>query len=131
VIELDERGFRVAVVVDELINGQAAGFDLLAVLERGGWGVIALPPAWYAPALATNLLEQVAEHVQEFHRHGYGIVQIGERDGLDAAIEAVGVPALDRVPARDRAQLAAALDARARAVAPRDAAAHQRDPGRG
>jgi hypothetical protein len=130
VIELDERGFRVAVVADELINGRALGFDALAVLERGGWGVIALPPAWYAPALAASLLEQIAEHVQEFHRHGYGIVRIGERDGLDEAIEAVGVPALERIPARDPVQLAAALDERARLVAPRDAAAHQRDRSR-
>ena len=130
-IELDERGFRVAVVADELINGRSAGFDALAVLERGGWGVIALPPAWYAPVLAANLLEQIAEHVQEFHRYGYGIVQIGERDGLDEALEAVGVPSLDRIHAHDPGQLAAALAERARAVTPRDAAAHQRDPSPG
>lgn len=130
-IELDERSFRVAVVADELVNGGAAGVDLLAVLDRSGWGVIALPPAWYDAALASPLLEQIAEHVQEFHRHGYGLVQIGERDGLDAAIEAVGIPPLERIRAREPAELAAALGERTGAIAPRDAAAHQRDRRRG
>jgi hypothetical protein len=127
VIELDDRGFRVALVADELINDRAAGFDVLGVLDRGGWGVIALPPAWYETPLAGPLLEQIAEHVQEFARHGYGIVQIGERAGLDAALAAVGVGDLPRVPAEGAEQLADALAGHARAVAPRDAAAHQRD----
>jgi hypothetical protein len=127
VIELDDRGFRVALVADELINDHAAGFDLLAVLDRGGWGVIAMPPAWYGAELSAPLLEQVAEHVQEFQRHGYGIVQIGDRDGLEAALEGVGVSRLDRLEVRDAEQLAAGLAQRARAIEPRDAAAHQRD----
>jgi hypothetical protein len=126
VIELDDRGFRVALVADELINEPAAGFDLLSVLDRAGWGVIAMPPAWYDAPLAAPLLEQVAEHVQEFSRHGYGIVQIGDRAGLEAALTAVGVGPLDRLEARSPAQLAADLAERAGAIAPRDAAAHQR-----
>jgi hypothetical protein len=127
VIELDDRSFRVALVADELINQPSAGFDLLGVLDRAGWGVIALPPAWYGPELAEPLLEQVAEHVQEFQRHGYGIVQLGDRDGLDAALAAVGLTRLDRLEADGPEALAAALEQRARAVAPHDAAAHQRD----
>ena len=125
-IELDDRSFCVALVADELLNDNAAGFDVLGVLDSSGWGVIALPPAWYGPALAAPLLEQVAEHVQEFHRHRYAIVQIGERDGLAQALEAAGMPQPDRIEAHSADQLARALGERVRSVAADDAAWHQR-----
>jgi hypothetical protein len=126
-MEYDDRGFCVAVVADELINEGSAGFDVLGVLDRAGWGVIALPPAWYGPEVAQPLLDQVAEHVEEFQRHGYAMVLIGERAGLDEALDALRLEVPDRIEAADADQLAATLIERARAVAPRDAAAHQRD----
>ncbi len=126
-MEYDDRGFCVAVVADELINEGSAGFDVLGVLDRAGWGVIALPPAWYGPELARPLLDQVAEHVEEFQRHGYAMVLIGEREGLDDALAALRLQVPDRIEATDGDQLAATLSERARTVAPRDAAAHQRD----
>jgi hypothetical protein len=128
-MEYDERGFCVALVADELINDGAAGFDVLGVLDRAGWGVIALPPAWYEASVAAPLLDQVAEHVEEFGRHGYAMVQIGQRSGLDEALAALGVAAPEPLQASDAEQLASDLATRAAAVAPRDAAAHQRDPG--
>jgi hypothetical protein len=127
-MEYDDRGFCVAVVADELLNDNAAGFDVLGVIDRAGWGVVALPPAWYCPDLAGPLLEHVAEHVEEFARHGYAIVLIGERDGLGEALGHVGVPMPERVQAQDAEQLAAELARRAAAVRPRDAAAYQRSP---
>lgn len=131
-MENDDRGFCVAVVADDLINEVAGELDVLGILDRAGWGVIALPPAWYQPEVATPLLEQVAEHVEEFARHGYAVVLIGDRAGLGEALAGVGVAAPDRLEARDPGQLAAALGERARAVRPQDAAAEQRgSPPRG
>jgi hypothetical protein len=126
-MEYDDRGFCVAVVADEVVNEGSAGFDVLGVLDRAGWGVIALPPRWYGPELAGPLLDQVAEHVQEFDRHGYALVLIGERDGLSDALSTLGLAVPERIDARDAEQLAAALRERAATVAPRDAAAQQRD----
>jgi hypothetical protein len=86
----DERSFRVALVAAELVNPPPGGLDALAVLERNGWGVMALPAAWYPDAVAAPLLEQVAEQVDEFARHGYGVVLIGSRAGLDEALARLG-----------------------------------------
>ncbi|MGI8715092.1 MAG: hypothetical protein ACR2NR_18290 [Solirubrobacteraceae bacterium] len=125
-MEYDDRGFCVAVVADELINQGSAGFDVLRVLDRAGWGVITLPPAWYGPELAAPLLEQAAEHIQEFDRHGYAVVLIGERAGLGDALATVGIAVPERIEARDAEQLATVLGERAGVVKPRDAAAEQR-----
>lgn len=78
----DERGFRIAVVADEMANSQAAGFDVLEVLKRAGWGAILLPPAWYPSDVRAELLVQFAEHVEEFMRHGYEVVCIGSCESL-------------------------------------------------
>jgi hypothetical protein len=125
-MEYDDRSFCVAIVTDELINETSAGFDVLSVLDRAGWGVIALPPGWYGAEIAAPLLEQVAEHVQEFDRHGYAVVMIGERAGVGDALARVGIAVPERIEARDAQQLASALGERAAAVTPRDAAAKQR-----
>jgi hypothetical protein len=97
-MEGDERSFRVAIVAAELVNPPPGGLDALAVLERNGWGVMALPADWYPDDVAAPLLEQVAEQVDEFARHGYDVVVIGSRPGLDAALAKFGgdpPPALD------------------------------------
>ena len=84
--DIDLRGFRVALVADELINDDGAGFDLLDALEQAGWGVVLLPPAWYPDAAAGPLLEAIADQLHEYSRHGYAIALVGERAGLDAAL---------------------------------------------
>jgi hypothetical protein len=90
-MDVDERSFRIALVADDLVNPEADGFDALEVLREEDWGVIQLPPAWYAQDVAAPMLEQVAEHVEEFARHGYRIVLVGNRPGLADALRRVGV----------------------------------------
>jgi hypothetical protein len=91
-MDADQRGFRVALVADELVNPPSGGFDALEVLTQEGWGAIQLPPAWYPPEVAGQLLEQVGEHAEEFARHGYDVVVLGHQTGLKEALRAVGLP---------------------------------------
>jgi hypothetical protein len=93
-MEGDERGFRVALVADELVNPPAGGIDGLAVLEEMEWGIIHLPSNAYERDVAGPLLEQVAEQAEEFVRHGYTVAVIGGREGLDAALAAFGISGL-------------------------------------
>ncbi len=127
-MELDVRSFCVALVADELINEGAAGFDLLGLLDRTGWGVIALPPGWYPEAVAGPLLAEVADHVYEFSRNGYAIALIGQRAGLEAALARVGIAAPEPIDPCHPVPLEAALAAAAADRAPHDAAAGQRAP---
>ena len=116
-MEGDERSFRVALVAADLVNPAPGGLDALAVLQRAGWGVMALPADWYPDDVAQPLLEQVAEQVDEFARHGYDVVLIGTRAGLDPALAKLGrepPPAL--AEPRDEAELEAFLHASATAA---------------
>ncbi|HXR10918.1 MAG TPA: hypothetical protein VN770_01370 [Gaiellaceae bacterium] len=90
-MDVDERGFRVALVADEFVNPPHGGLDVLAVLAREGWGAIQLPPGWYPDDVAGPLLDQVAEHFEEFVRHDYDVVLVGDRAGLAQALGALGV----------------------------------------
>lgn len=87
----DARGFRVALVADELVNPAPGGVDGLAVLETEGWGAIQLPPASYPDDVAVPLLEEIADTVAEFLRNGYDVVLVGECDRAAAALERAGV----------------------------------------
>jgi hypothetical protein len=127
--EIDLRGFRVALVADDLINGDRAGFDVLGALDEAGWGVMLLPPAWYPDAAAGPLLDAVADQVHEYDRHGYAIALVGERAGLAAALAGAGVAVPAPVPARTAAELRVGLAAVASTLAPHDAAAAQRGAG--
>ncbi len=111
-MDLDKRGFRVALVADELVNPAAGGLDALAVLNEEDWGAIQLPPSWYPEQVATQLLEQVAEHVEEFARHGYDVVVVGDRAGLAEALSEVGAPYPESVHPETAAELKAFLQAR-------------------
>jgi hypothetical protein len=111
-VDVDKRGFRVALVADELVNPGADGFDALAVLREEDWGAIQLPPAWYPPDVAGPLLEQVAEHVEEFSRHAYQVVLVGDRAGLEEALGRIGVERPDAVQPRSAVELRAFLQAR-------------------
>jgi hypothetical protein len=114
----DERGFRIALVAAELVNPPDGALDALALLGAAGWGVMQLPPPWYPDAVAGPLLEQVAEQVDEFARHGYDVVLVGDRGGLREALGALGRELPDAVAPRDAAGLEAFLQSRT-TVAPR------------
>jgi hypothetical protein len=100
----DRRSFRVALVADRFLNPPPRGMDVIPILLEAGWGVIQLPADDYPSQVSRPLLEQVAEQAEEFHRHGYDVVVIGRRAGLDAALAKSGLPPFDRVdPASARA----------------------------
>jgi hypothetical protein len=125
--DIDLRGFRVALVADELVNEDGAGFDVLGALEEAGWGVVLLPADWYPDAAAGPLLDAIADQLHEYHRHGYAVALVGERAGLDAALSRAGVPMPVTVRATTASELQTGLAAVASALAPHDAAAAQRD----
>lgn len=82
----DQRGWRMALVPDALINpsqrARAALPDVLGVLESSGYGLLQLP----APGKHSVLLAVIADQVAEYAHHGYAVVAIGMRgksgDGL-------------------------------------------------
>ncbi len=103
----DLRSFRVALVADEYMN--APQVDALAVLHAEDWGVIQLPSREYPDAVARPLLEQAAEQADEFARHGYRLAVVGERAGLDAALEPFGLAALPAIAPASADELQAFL----------------------
>jgi hypothetical protein len=92
----DQRSFRIALVADRYVNPPPGELDALAVLAAREWGVIQLPDDAYPDEVAQPLLTEIAEQVEEFARHGYGFILVGQRRGLDEALAGVGVT----VPAR-------------------------------
>lgn len=90
-MELDARCLRVAIVQGELLN-PGGRVDALTVLEEQIWGAIQLPADDYPDDVAEPLLDQVAEQAEEFARHGYRLVLIGDRAGLAEALARHGVP---------------------------------------
>jgi len=132
-MERDERSYRIALTADRYVNPEPDGLDGLGVLAEAGWGVIQLPAEDYPAAVADRILAEVAEQVQEFHRHGYDLVLVGENDKLAGALAAVGVAVPDQVVPASAAGLRAFLDARplpaalgprGHAVGPASAAGH-------
>lgn len=93
----DERSYRVALVADRYVNPAPGELDGLAVLAAAGWGVMQLPDDGYPPEVARQLLAGIAEQVEEFSRHGYAFVLVGDRDGLAEALAGVGVAAPGRI----------------------------------
>jgi len=107
----DQRSFRVALVADRYVNPAPGGLDGLAVLAAAGWGVMQLPDDAYPDEVARLLLAEVAEQVEEFSRHGYTFVLVGERAGLEAALALVGVALPPRIAPPGAASLAEFLAA--------------------
>ena len=107
----DERSFRVALVADRFVNPAPGGLDGLAVLAAAGWGVMQLPDDAYPAEVARLLLAEVAEQVEEFSRHGYLFVLVGERAGLGEALARVGVGLPPRVEPASAGELSEFLAA--------------------
>ena len=89
--ETDPRGRRVAVVADSLLE------QLLPELQQEGYGIIQLPPAGLPGEVASEWLEQVAEHVQEF---AHEIVPLLASGTIRALIDRT-FPAEDAIAAFD------------------------------
>jgi hypothetical protein len=107
----DERSFRVALVADRYVNPVPGGLDGLAVLAAADWGVMQLPDDAYPAEVARLLLAEIAEQVQEFSRHGYLFVLVGERAGLGEALARVGVGLPPRVAPASPGELSEFLTA--------------------
>ena len=108
----DARSFRIALVADRYVNPPPGGLDGLAVLDQAGWGVMQLPDPAYPAEMTSRILADIAEQVQEFHRHRYDIVLVGEDGGIVPALADVGVPVPDRLIPASAAELSQFLDAR-------------------
>jgi RecA-family ATPase len=83
--DTDPRGRRVAVVADSLLE------QLLPELQQEGYGIIQLPPTGLPGEVASEWLEQVAEHVQEFLRTGYEVV-LADDGSQGAALAELALP---------------------------------------
>ena len=101
----DDRSYRVALVADRYVNPAPGQLDGLAVLAAAGWGVMQLPDDSYPAEVARQLLAVMAEQVEEFSRHGYTFILIGERDGLAEALAGVGVAVPERIAPATAAEL--------------------------
>lgn len=108
----DERSFRIALVADRYVNPPPGGIDGLAAAAQAGWGVMQLPATDYPAQIAARILAEVAEQLEEFSRHGYDLVLVGECDGLPAALAAVGLPFPDQIMPSTAAELTGFLHAR-------------------
>ena len=107
----DERSFRVALAADRYVNPAPGGLDGLAVLTAACWGVMQLPDDAYPDEVAQLLLAEIAEQVEEFSRHGYVFVLVGERAGLEEALARVEVAVPPRVVPGSAGELREFLDA--------------------
>ena len=110
-MDADARGYRVALIADELLNPADRGIDGLAALEAAGWGAIQLPAAAYPAEVAGPLLEQAAEQAEEFARHGYVLAVVGRREGLAEALAAYGIGELPAIEPQSPDDLRAFLAA--------------------
>ena len=108
----DERSFRIALVADRYVNPAAGEVDALAVAAEAGWGVMQLPAGDYPPAVTAPVLATIAEELQEFSRHGYDVVLVGDCDGLAGALAAAGLTEPDQVTPATGAELLDYLRAR-------------------
>jgi len=107
----DERSFRIMLAADRYVNPPPGGLDAVAVAEQTGWGVMQLPADDYPPEVAGPLLAEVAEQMEEFARHGYGFVLVGQRAGLPEALAQAGIPLPDGITPGTATQLAEFLAA--------------------
>jgi hypothetical protein len=76
----DERGMRVALVSDAILNPPPGAPDRLAELAAEGWGVIGLPPRDLPGAAAEAWVSAALDQAAELARHGatVGVLLDGE-----------------------------------------------------
>jgi hypothetical protein len=108
----DARSFRVALVADQFVNPPPGGIDGIAAAAQAGWGVVQLPADDYPAPVAQRLLFEVAEQSEEFARHGYDIVLVGQREGLADALARVGLAVPDGIIPESPVALREFLDGR-------------------
>ncbi|HKR68528.1 MAG TPA: hypothetical protein VJT16_06795 [Streptosporangiaceae bacterium] len=111
-MERDARSFRVALVADQFVNPPPGGVDGITAAAQAGWGVVQLPADDYPSQVAQRLLYEVAEQSQEFAKHGYDIVLVGQREGLTEALERVGLAEPDGIVPESPVQLREFFDSR-------------------
>ncbi|MGN6681491.1 MAG: hypothetical protein ACTHKL_27300 [Streptosporangiaceae bacterium] len=119
-MERDARSFRVALVADQFVNPPPGGVDGIAAAAQAGWGVVQLPADDYPSQVAQRLLYEVAEQSQEFAKHGYDIVLVGQREGLTEALERVGLAEPDGIVPESPVQLREFFDSRPSPAAARE-----------
>ena len=93
--DVDPRGERIALVAESLLGG------LVLELGADGFGVIQLPPATIDTGTARAWLEQTAEQVAEYLRHGYEVCVIGDGiwdDELNTALGSFSIAPLPQYP---------------------------------
>ena len=104
-MKADERSFRIALVADRFVNPPPGGVDAVAAAAQAGWGVMQLPPDDYPAEVTGPLLAEVAEQVEEFSRHGYAFVLVGDCSGLAELLATVGVAVPDQISPATSVQL--------------------------
>jgi hypothetical protein len=74
-VSADARGWRMALVPEDLVNPSASVAlpDVMAILAECGYGVLQLPP----PGKHDLLLAVIADQVAEYAHHGYAVAAIG------------------------------------------------------
>jgi hypothetical protein len=105
-VKPDARSFRIALVADRYVNPPPGGLDAVAAAAEAGWGVMQLPADDYPAEVTGPLLAEVAEQVEEFSRHGYSLVLVGDCPGLAEALARVGVPLPDGITPHSVVELA-------------------------
>jgi hypothetical protein len=116
----DARSFRVALVADRYVNPPPGGPDAVAAAAQTGWGVMQLPPDDYPAEVTGPLLAEVAEQVEEFSRHGYAFVLVGDCSGLADALARAGVAVPDQITPATSVQLLEYLNRQPAPAAGRD-----------
>jgi DNA-binding transcriptional LysR family regulator len=120
-VKPDARSFRIALVADRYVNPPPGGLDAVAAAAQAGWGVMQLPADDYPAEVAGPLLAEVAEQAEEFSRHGYGLVLVGDRQGLAEALARAGVAVPEGITPNSYVQLINFLNGRPVPAAARDA----------
>jgi len=111
-MKADARSFRIALVADRYVNPPPGGPDAVAAAARAGWGVMQLPPGDYPAEVTGPLLAEVAEQVEEFSRHGYAFVLVGDCPGLSEALARAGVAVPERITPATSVQLIEFMEGR-------------------
>jgi hypothetical protein len=119
-MKADERSFRIALVADRYVNPPPGEPDAVAVAAQAGWGVMQLPPDDYPAEVTGPLLAEVAEQAEEFSRHGYAFVLVGDCPGLAEALARVGIAVPAQISPATAVMLRKFLDAQPGPAAARD-----------